>query len=293
MPKSLQPVSMYKIRIVGQKKSQQKAIEALHAEKVLHIEDFKPGKYNVGAFSFDIGDPLKEASNYSQLLVRIRSLVANLKIKRDDFNIEEKIPKTPELVLKKAEEGAEKIIEKIKNADERKKDLEKQDEPLKLLIALKMNPKDLKPLETIAVFKGYYEGDFIEKLEKITKKYEFIKGRFEKRQVFVLFVGREVEGKVKELLNEHSYQEVHLPEKIEFNSFDQLKMEREVLEKKEDALSEQLEKLKENKGAFLVSYEAFLSRENEKAEAPLRFGQTQNVFIAEGFVPVKRFESIK
>ncbi len=289
---STQPVRMCKVRIVGLKKNREKAIEALHAEKVLHIEDFKPSKYNVGGFYFDIGSPSKGASKYSELLVRIRSVVAALQIKKSDFDVSEKIPNEPEKLLKKIETDSGKILEKIKAIEEGKKELEKIENPLRFISALKIKPETLGALENVFVFKGYYDGDFEAELGKITKEYELKKGTLDKTQIFVLFVAKDLADKVREILNSHSYQEIQVPEGLGGMSYEDLLGKKKVLDDKEARLREQIAKLQKGKGQFLVSYENFLTRENEKAEAPLRFGETENTFMVEGFVPVNKYEKV-
>ncbi len=290
---ALEPVKMCRIRIVGPKRAQQKAIEILHAEKVLHIEDFKPGKYNIGEFYFDTGNPLKTASKYSELIIRVRSLISNLKIKKSDFEILENLPKEPQKVLQKIEISAANLLEKLKSAEAEKKDLEKFDEPLAFVSALNIKPAQLKPLENVEIFRGYYEGDFEKELVKITKKYQLKSGVLNKRQLFALFVGKDFSEKVREVLNSHNYAEVQMPSEFAYNSVEELAKARAVLDGQETKLNEQLNKLREAQGQFLVNYERHLARENEKAEAPLSFGQTENVFIAEGYVPVARYEAVQ
>ena len=64
----IQPVKMSKIRVVGPKKVLKKATEIMHSEAVVHLEEFKPSKYNIEEFYFDIGSPFQEASKYSSFL---------------------------------------------------------------------------------------------------------------------------------------------------------------------------------------------------------------------------------
>src|SRR3989344_1383208 len=288
----IQPVKMSKIRVVGPKKFLKKAIEIMHSEAVVHLEDFKPGKYNIEEFYFDIGSPFQEASKYSSFLIRLRSLIASLKIDKQQYTISE-LPKESEKILAKVESDFGKLAAKLKEVDEKKKEFERAEEPLLFLSLLNIEPKTLIPLENIAVYKGYCEQDFEPKLKELTNKYELKKGEVGKQLAFVLFIDRQYSDKAKEILDWAKYKEINIPEKIEHESAKELENEIKELDGKEKKLLEQVEDLKEKKAGFIVSFEDYLRRENEKAEAPLKFGATSNTFIVQGFIPVERYEGLQ
>lgn len=285
------PVRMSKIRIIGPKTFLKKATEIIHSEAVVHIEDFKPSKYNIDKYYFDIGDPFQAASKYSALLIRLRALIAGLKLDRQRFAPAE-LPKEPEKVLAKLEADYAKLVAKQKDIEEKKKELERIEEPLRFVSALKLDPKDLVPLENVVVFKGYYESEFEGRLAELTKKYMLKTGKLDKEQIFVLFVDKQYAEKVKEILDSCKYKEMQVPAKLEYKSLEELLAERKGLEEKERKIAEQIDDFKGKKGGFVISYEYYLRRENEKAEAPLRFGGTENIFVVEGYVPTNRYEDL-
>ncbi len=288
----IEPVRMTKIRIVGTKRVLEGAIKVLHSEAVVHIEDFRPGKYNVDYAYFDIGNPAKSASKYSELLVRLRALIASLKIERQDFSLA-KVPDGAEKMLAKIEMDSAKIVEKSKIFEDEQKELEKAEEMVGFLSALKLKPDVFSPLENLAVFSGYCEGDFENELSGITKKYKLTKKVRKKDVAFALFVEKESAEKIKGILESYKYRGVQVPAKIKYKSLEELAERKKELEQSEKKTAEKLGQLKKKKGQFLVSYENYLKRENEKAEAPLRFGETANLFVVEGYAPVKKYETLK
>ena len=288
----IQPVKMSKIRVVGPKKVLKKATEIMHSEAVIHLEDFKPSKYNIDRYFFDIGNPFQEASEYSSLLIRLRSLIANLKIDKQKYTLTE-LPKDSEKVLAKTESDYGKLAAKLREIEEKKKEFERLEEPLMFVSSLKVDAKTLVPLENIVVYKGYCEQDFESKLKEITGKYELKKGKIGKRLAFVLFIDRQYSDKAKEILDWAKYREINIPEKIEYESIKDLENERKEVDDGEKKLLEQVKDLKEKKAEFIVSFEHYLRRENEKAEAPLKFGATSNTFIVQGFIPVEKYEGLQ
>lgn len=290
--KMITPVRMSKIRVVGPKTILKKTTEILHSEAVVHLEDFKPSKYNIEEYYFDIGTPFKEASNYSAILVRLRSLIANLGIEKQNFTIAE-LSKEPEKQLKKIESDYSKLSQKLKEIENEKKELEKLEEPLIFLTALGLSGRNFVTLENIAVFKGYYEREFENEVQELTKNYQLRKGKIGKRKVFALFIDKRFEEKARKVIDSSGYAEVFIPLAINFKTTEELKKGISDLNNEEKKIKEQVGDFRQKHGQFIVSYENSLRRENEKAEAPLRFGETKNTFVVEGFVPTKRFDSLQ
>ena len=120
-------------------------------------------------------------------------------------------------------------------------------------------------LETENVLKSYNEK--ISKLTSIIKEIDKIKSIGELKDI----------GIQKNLIS----------------SIDNVVSSKSELEKQRDKLKAQMESTIKEKSTYLLQYEDFLSTEIEKMEAPLRFTTTKNTFIVEGWVPEKKYQSLK
>jgi len=120
-------------------------------------------------------------------------------------------------------------------------------------------------LETENVLKSYNEK--ISKLTSIIKEIDKIKAIGELKDI----------GIQKNLIS----------------SIDNVVSSKSELEKQRDKLKAQMESTIKEKSTYLLQYEDFLSTEIEKMEAPLRFTTTKNTFIVEGWVPEKKYQSLK
>jgi vacuolar-type H+-ATPase subunit I/STV1 len=69
----MKPEPMAKIHVLCTRKHLRKVIRTLHDMKVLHIVDHKKGE-------LDIGTPLDESAMISEILVKVRGIIAFLKI---------------------------------------------------------------------------------------------------------------------------------------------------------------------------------------------------------------------
>src|SRR3989338_3204575 len=76
----IEPVRMAKIRITGSKRVLDDSVNVLHSAGVVHIDDYKSGKYKDAEGFFEIGSPFERAAKLSETLVRVRSLITALKV---------------------------------------------------------------------------------------------------------------------------------------------------------------------------------------------------------------------
>jgi len=71
---------------------------------------------------------------------------------------------------------------------------------------------------------------------------------------------------------------------------DELRTEREELERELDEIAAELDAAKEEAAGFLLRAEEQLTVEAEKKEAPLSFATTENAFVAEGWIPTDEYD---
>src|SRR3989338_5678375 len=78
----ISPYEMSSVLIAGPKSIQESIIKELHDLKVLHIIDYSRSEHA------DIGTPLESAPKLSETLVKVRSLMSALNIKRETAKFE-------------------------------------------------------------------------------------------------------------------------------------------------------------------------------------------------------------
>ncbi|HIJ98951.1 TPA: V-type ATP synthase subunit I [archaeon] len=288
----IEPVRMYRVRIVGSKRVLDDSIQTLHSLGVVHIDEYQPGKYKIEEGYFDIGSPFERASKFSEHLVRVRSLIAALRIDPKKIEQKNKINETQEERLRQIEKNYQAISNRLKNQEAKLAEIRSQEEILEFLERLKIRSKLFEPIEEISIFSGITEEDFEQNLKGITDKYKIFKAVFGKKIMFALFVQKTFESAVLNLLSKYKYREIRIPEKIDFKNLADLLAKKKKIGLYMQNLNLKLEQLKVKSAAFLVSYEHYLKRENEKAEAPLRFATTSNSFFIDGYVPVTNYAKL-
>ncbi len=289
----IEPVRMYRIRIVGSKRVLDDSIQTLYSLGVVHIDEYKPGKYKIEGGYFDIGSPFERASKFSEQLIRVRALLTALKIgsKKNEQRIE--IAENQEERLKGIEKKYEGISEKLKKAQNKLSEIKGQEEVAEFLDKLKIRHKLFAPSEEVVVFNGVVEEDFERGLRGITDRYKIFKTSFNDKIIFALFAQRDFESDILSLLMRNKYREIKIPEKINFKNLADLLSKKKRAELDLQRLNLQLEKLRLKEATFLVSYEYYLRKENEKAEAPLRFATTSNSFFIDGYVPIENYVKLE
>lgn len=289
----IEPVRMVKVRIVGSKDILDKSLETLYECGVVHIDEYKPGKYKIEEGYFDIGTPFERASKFSEQWVRIKALASALKLNLGTVEARIKTNWDCEAHLRSIEERHERLSEKIKKDTAEMAELKAEEEAFGFFETLKVKPNKMASTDEIAVIFGIVDKDFEGKLAAITKNYELFKSTYKNKTGFILLIPRAFENQAMNLLLKHKYKEVRTPENPKFNDLKELSERKDELQADMTLLDSQLEKFKEDEAAFLASYSEYLSEENEKAEAPLRLATTSNSFFIDGYVPVINFSRLK
>lgn len=291
----LKPLGMSKIVIVGPDTELEKTIKCLHKMKIVHIVDHKKNEV-------DIGEPLEIANKMSEILVKTRSIISQLKIKEELNTKKLEELRKHKLAVAKHEKETRRIEEEINNTLEKLKTIENNIKNKKELIK---KLELLKPLDlAIESYSGYnsisnFTGHinkidgFLDELEKITTRYHLKKHEIKKKNLIALFVEKNKTKEVNELLNKYNF--VSLEDFIiaelkgDVNKH-LLKTNRELssLKRQKNRLNKQLQKMKKENSETLLLNEKLLEEELEKAEAPLRFAKTKNSFIINCWLPTKK-----
>ncbi|MEM4397618.1 MAG: V-type ATPase 116kDa subunit family protein, partial [Candidatus Woesearchaeota archaeon] len=141
-----------------------------------------------------------------------------------------------------------------------------------------------------------------EKISEITKKYTLISALYESLTLIALFVDKNKKEKIDSLLSEVDFRAIELPyikkefPKLKLKSavkFVKLNYELEEITKKSEENQKQILSFSEKNKNLLLSYEKKLKIETEKAEVPLKFGETKNTFLIKGYVPAENKEKLE
>lgn len=280
----LRPAPMTRALLVGPRDALEGVIEALYSLELLHIVDHREGE-----FGLDIGKPLRQASEASEVLVKLRSIASVLQVEEpkearaEDVSgdIREKILS---LELNISEEDSAK-----KKTQALLADLSRRIEELVPFASLPLDLADYRGYESLEVLVGRASRE-VEDLGQITQEYE----AFEAPGFLAVFVAKAHAGAMRDALGRLGFAPVSAPEgdgspKALLSG---LSAEKERWEKRLADIEARLGTLRERYAGFLASAKAHLEVQVEKAEAPLRFAVTDHSFVIEGWVPADTFRAL-
>ena len=264
------------------------AVEALHAQRSLHITDYREEHEG-----FRIGAPMEGSAGSSERLLRLRAASKAL-------GIEEGPPVSP-LPAALARERLEGLLSRLEKEvggleAERQglegelRELEKRRSALLPFAEFPLRLEAYRPYESIAVFTGTARAGFELELGRVTDRYELFRQRPD--GPFALFVEGSKRDDVERLLARCDYSELRPPEGKGLPSEAMAGVEREIARKRArlEAINEALVAARERYRDEILACSEELAVEIEKAEAPLRFATTGSAFVIEGWVPADELE---
>lgn len=288
----LKPYDMSKFFISGPKNIQETIIKELHQLNVMHIAEHSKNELA------DIGQPLEISTKLSELIVRIRGLIAAISINRQDEHFEFK-GSTLEIdrTSKKLAEEINKSNEELKKIEELRARNASMLNELSLLKGINVPIGALKPymsLEVITGFTSINPEELHNSLESITKNFMLFSNESSKGSFIVLFIDKEKKDDAYSSLQKAKFLQVSLAS-VNSNGLDKKKtaaecirgmeMQAHRLQSLKENLLKRTKKLASEHRTFLLAAEEFLAEELEKADAPLKFAATKNAFLIEGWVP--------
>jgi V/A-type H+-transporting ATPase subunit I len=289
----LKPVKMVKVSVVGPKEYLAATSEILHKAYALHIEDPAEDEY------FKLGEPLEKASVTSKYLVLLRSYISHLKIDPESIFPKRKYRRVEveSQIQQKLDEFQQEIgtrIDRLKTLSDRLKSIEDELKALEPLRTLGISPRLLKGYKHIRCFVGLLRSDPSDKIKEITPDFEIFIKEYEKEYVAAIFVRKSVEAEVYSALQEFSYTELPVPDvdSVE-DRIKELLDEKAKVQDEIEQVERELEDVKSKEVEFMLAMEEYLSVELEKAELPLRTLVSKYAFMIVGYVPAKKFDSVK
>jgi len=276
---------MTRALVVGPRDQMEDAIESLYRLSLLHLVDHKEGHDDLG-----IGQPLIQATDASEVLVKLRSIASVLQIDEKAEAAGEAIggdlrAKILSLELNISEEDAAK-----KKTQALLTEFGGKIDEMTPFAHLPLRLEDYRGYESLEVLAGKVVRE-ISGLETVTSELE----RFEAPGILVVFVRKEDAQAMREYLGGRGFSSLSIPEgdgdpKARLA---ELTAEKARWQARLAEIEERLGRLRERYAGFLVSAKVHLEIQVEKAEAPLRFAVTDHSFVIEGWVPRETFARLK
>jgi V/A-type H+-transporting ATPase subunit I len=288
----LEPQRMDKVLIVGTRDVMEATIDTLHDLDLLHIEDYT----EEGAY-FHIGKPLKSATSLSEKLLKLRSIRSHLKTKDSPYPKEsrQKVLDDINAELASLERSLNDKMSEKSALESEVKDLARKKEALEPYVALGVPLELLYGYENVAVFVGTIPKDVEPIVSPVTKDYELFSAPYGNGNIIALYVPKAVSAAVSEALAKNDFIELEPlkeagdPAELEKKASDRAA----ELEERLEAVGSEIKTLNERYGRFILASDELLTIDTQKAEAPLRFATSDNVFAIDGWVPVGELERLE
>ncbi len=290
----LRPEEMTRVVIVGSIDGIDDSIECLFESGALHLIDFTKQDED-----FKLGRPLARASDASQKLVKLRSMIRSLDLEDLEperiFSVSE-IEAKLEQALVTLDLNTSGKVESRQRIQALIREREGEVSALSPIRYFAIPVEDYDGFETITPIVGVCkedpEGELTAKLPNLELFKKAGKGSF----LVAVFVHNEEKQAAMKVLSAHGFSELKIPK---LKGFPEEIIARNLAEIKDleadlSRIDKDLFKIKKNFADFIIASEENLSIEVLKAETPLRIAESENSFVIDGWVPkssVERLES--
>lgn len=282
------PSRMSRLLVGGHKSRMEAVIEALHAEGVLHIEDFQDPTGITG-----IGTPLEAGDQASALLVRVRGLLKAL-------DAEGAAPAgapslDPAAELAAAEAAASQSIEALRQLRETAAKAESDLAALAPVAGIDLDLSAAGSLRSVRVFLGTARNDPSAALARTGVPLESQVAPSGTGHAVAVVVPVASAAPVERALAESGFSPIQIPPGVGTPRarLAEIEAERASLAKGLEAAEADIATLRQQWAGRLAAAEALLASQVEKTQAPLKFGVTESTFHVEGWVPRGRVKAVE
>ena len=292
----LKPQSMVKVGIVCPNKVLDEVINKLYALKVLQIEEHTKNN------DFDIGMPLKQGDELSELYVKLKSIASYFRIDpkdedpgRKDYDLEQ--------LKERINEIYQNIKEKVEKLDYYKNALAiiKKGTYKKALTLAAFDTPRTKDKDSL-FFCGITKKDVEKEIKEVSETHGIITKDVDGLPLTMLLVSKSKKSEVQKILGkncficiEKSIVKKFCPE-IKARFADKQISPSEIskmIKRAQNELNRYISTARKNHKAFIHDANEKLETELLKAEVPVKFAATKYTNIISGWVPEKKFEKIK
>jgi len=289
----LRPEKMSRVVVAGSKDVISPVVEKLHELRLLHIVN-----YNGNQPEFELGKSIGKAKEYSENLIKLRSVTRYLDLKNkapDKTYPESQVLSEMDNLLNNVGGEITATFERITAIEAEVKS--KQDQ-IKALTPLSVLPLPLDAYHgynSLATFVGTAVTPVDADVARVSPVNEIYTGTAKNATLVAIFVPADKAGDVSAVLSEHGFSELSVP-KLEGNvdsAIATLEGSIKSLEGEKAPLQKKLADTKKQYEDLMLATDEYLTMQIRKTEAPLRFAETANAFVIDGYVPSDQFSRLK
>jgi V/A-type H+-transporting ATPase subunit I len=289
----LRPVKMSRVVVAGSKDVMAPVVEKLHELRLLHLVE-----YNGNLPGFEMGKPIGKAKEHSEDLIKLRSMSRYLDIKSkapERTYDESAVISQMDDLLNNVGGDVNKTFERITAIEAETKSKQDQIRSLKPLSVLPLPLESYYGYDSLAVFVGSATSAVDAEVAKVSPVNEIFSASSKNATIVAIFVPASKAGEVGSVLSEHGFTEMSVP-KLEGSvdsAISALESQIKGLDGEEAPLQKKLKDLKTQYEDLILATDEYLSIQTQKTEAPLRFAETANAFVIDGWLPTEQFSRLK
>lgn len=289
----LRPVNMSRVVVAGSKDVISPVVEKLHELRLLHIVN-----YNGNQPDFELGKPIGKAREYSENLIKLRSVTRYLDIKNkapEKTYPESQVLSEMDNLLNNVGADVTATFERITEIEAEIKSKQDQIRSLSPLTVLPLPLEAYHGYDSLATFVGTAATPVEADVARVSPVNEVFTGTAKNASYVAVFVPVEKAGEVSAVLSEHGFSEMSIP-KLEGNvdsAIASLNGNVKSLEGELAPLQKKLADMKKQYEDLMLATDEYLSMQVNKAESPLRFAETENAFVIDGWVPSDQYSRLK
>jgi len=280
----LRPVKMSRVVVAGSKDVISPVVEKLHELRLLHIVN-----YNGSQPSFEMGKPIGKAKEYSEDLIKLRSFSRYLAIKSkapEKTYPESQVLSEMDNLLNNVGADVTTTFERITAIEADVKSKQDQINSLRPLAVLPLPLEAYYGYDSLATFVGAAASAVDADVAKVSPASEIYSGSAKNATIVAVFVPVEKAGEVSSVLAEHGFTEMSIPrlEGSVDSAIATLEGGIKSLEGEKVPLQKKLADMRKQYEDIMLATDEYLSVQTQKTEAPLRFAETANAFVIDGWV---------
>lgn len=260
---------------------------------MLHIVN-----YNGSEPQFEMGKSIGKAKEYSEDLIKLRSVTRYLDMKNkapDKTYPESQVLSEMDNLLNNVGADVTATYERIVAIDAEVKSKQDQIKALTPLAVLPLPLEAYYGYDSLATFVGKATTPVDADVARVSPVNEIYTGSAKNATFVAVFVPAEKASEVSSVLSEHGFSETSVP-RLEGNvdsAIATLEGGIKSLEGEKAPLQKKLADMKKQYEDLMLATDEYLSMQAQKTEVPLRFAETANAFVIDGYVPADQFSRLK
>jgi V/A-type H+-transporting ATPase subunit I len=289
----LRPVKMSRVVVAGSKDVITPVVEKLHELRLLHIIN-----YDGSQPEFELGKSIGKSKEYSENLIKLRSVTRYLDIKNkapEKTYPESQVLSEMDNLLNNVGGEITATFERITAIEAEVKSKQDQIKSLTPLSALPLPLDAYYGYDSLATFVGTAATPVDADVARVSPVNEIYTGTAKNATLVAIFVPVDKASDVSTVLSEHGFSELSVP-KLEGNvdsAIATLEGGIKSLEGEMAPLQKKLADMKKQYEDLMLATDEYLTMQTRKTEAPLRFAETANAFVIDGYVPSDQFSRLK